>query len=147
MEGQKSGTNWLAIVLGVILVGIICVGGFFGLQYIMGNDGTETEQPPPGETIIVPTVIVPTQEIPPTQPPEQPTQPPEIPTEEPPVEEPPTEGPPPEETPAQLPEVLPEEPGGSPGGGLPDVCGSVGSVGVGIGLVSLTAFKKRRSRS
>jgi serine/threonine protein kinase len=145
VEGQKGGTNWLAIVLGIIVIGVLCVGGFFGFRYLLAGQTTETPgvpptQPPPGATIIVPTVVFPTQEQPPTQPPLEPTQPPPEITEPPeqPTQPPeqPTEEPPQDEPPAQLPEEPPAEPGEPPSGGLPDICGSVGLIVIGIGLVS-----------
>lgn len=139
VEGKKGGTNWLAIIFGIIVVGILCVGGYFGLQYLLGVQATETPgvpptQPPPGATIIVPTVVFPTQEQPPTQPPPEITELPEQPTEESPQDEPP----------AQLPQEPPAEPGEPPSGDLPELCGSVGIVIGGIAMVGATTYKRRK---
>jgi len=115
---QPKGTNWTAIILGVLLLVVICGGfSFFVLPRLMEDQGTDVGQP----TAIQP---LPTQPLPP----------PEQPTEAPPVE------PPPE----QLPEQLPEEPSEPPSGGLPDICGSIGGVG-GLVLVSVLLSKKRRN--
>jgi serine/threonine-protein kinase len=163
LEGQRGGTNWLAIVLGIIVVGILCVGGFFGFRVLMGDQGAETPeapptQPPPGATIIVPTVVFPTQgPLPtqppaptqpppePTQPPLEPTQPPEQPTEEapPPDEAPPEEGAM-DEPPALLPDAPPADRERPQIGDLPELCGSVGFIVIGLGLVSVTRLKKKR---
>jgi len=120
---QPKGTNWTAIILGVLLVAVLC-GGFaiFVLPNLRNGQETDVAQP---------TAIQPL--------PEQPTlaPPPDQPTEAPPVE--PTVEPPAE----QLPEQLPEEPSGPPSGGLPDICGSIGGVG-GLVLVSVLVAKKRR---
>lgn len=96
---QPKGTNWTAIILGVLLVTVICGGLFFLVPRLMDGQGTDgiqptAEQPLPEQPTVAP---------PPEQPPEQP----------------------PEEPPAQL----PEDPSDSPGNGLPDVCGSIGGVG------------------
>ena len=116
---QPKGTNWIAIILGVLLVAVLC-GGFWFFVLPNFSDGQETD------------VVQPTAEQPL---PEQPTlaPPPEQPTEAPPVE------PPPE----QLPEQLPEEPSKPPSDGMPDICGSIGGVG-GLVLVSVLMARKRR---
>jgi len=114
---QPKGTNWTAIILGVLLLVVLCGGfSFLILPRLMGDQGTD---------IVQPTAIQPL--------PEQPTAapPPAEPTEVPPIEQPP--------------EQLPEEPSEPPsGGGLPDVCGSIGGVG-GLVLVSVLMAKKRRN--
>lgn len=113
---QPKGTNWTAIILGVLLVVVLCGGfSFFVLPRLMGDDGTD--------------VIQPTAELPL---PEQPTAapPPEQPTEAPPIEQPP--------------EQLPEEPSEPPDFELPEVCGSIGGAG-GLVLVSVLMAKKRRN--
>jgi len=112
---QPKGTNWAAIILGVLLLVVLCGGfSFFILPRLMGDQGTD---------IVQPTAIQPL--------PEQPTvaPPPEQPTEAPPIEQPP--------------EQLPEEPSEPPSGGLPDICGSIGGVG-GLVLVSVVMTRKRR---
>lgn len=143
VESQKEGTNWLAIILGVLLVGALCVGGFFGVRYLLGARGTETAEPlptqPPGVTVIVPTVVLPTQ-----PPPDRPTRPPQEPPTEPP-QEPPTEEPPIEEPPEA---VQPLPPGENPPGDqpeLPDVCGSVGMAGaIAVLGIAMGSSKRRR---
>ena len=116
---QPKGTNWTAIILGGLLLVVLCGGfSFFILPRLMGDQGTD---------IVQPTAIQPL--------PEQPTvaPPPELPPEAPPIEQPPE----------QLPEQLPEEPSEPPGGGgLPDICGSIGGVG-GLVLVSVLMVRKR----
>jgi len=119
---QPKGTNWTAIILGVLLLAVLCGGfSFFILPRLRGDQGTD---------IVQPTAIQPL--------PEQPTvaPPPEQPTEAPPIEQPPE----------QLPEQLPEEPSEPPsGGGVPDICGSIGGVG-GLVLVSVVMTRKRRKQ-
>jgi len=113
---QPKGTNWAAIILGVLLLVVLCGGfSFFILPRLMGDQGTD---------IVQPTAIQPL--------PEQPTlaPPPEQPTEAPPVE-PPTE-------------QLPDEPSAPPDFELPEVCGSIGGAG-GLVLVSIVINKKRRN--
>jgi len=118
---QPKGTNWTAIILGVLLLAVLCGGfAFFVLPNL--RDGQETD-------VIQPTAIQPLPEQPTAAPP-----PPEQPTEVPPAE-PPTE---------QLPEQLPEGPSEPPNDGLPDICGSIGGVG-GLVLVSVLMAKKRRN--
>lgn len=96
---QPKGTNWTAIILGVMLVAVICGGLFFIVPRLMDGQGEDVVQP----TAVQPLPEQPTEAPPPEQPPEQP----------------------PEEPPAQLPEI----PSDSPGNGLPDICGSIGGVG------------------
>jgi serine/threonine-protein kinase len=137
VERDKGGPNWLAIILGVLMVGALCLGAMLIVPGFLGAEETEQvgpppTEPPPGVTVIVPTVVLPTQE-PPTEPPEQPTEAPEQPTE------------PPEE-PTEPPEQPTDEPPteGPPGGGLPEVCGSIGLIVGGIGLVGANTFRRRR---
>ena len=119
---QPKGTNWTAIILGGLLLVVLCGGfSFFILPRLMGDQGTD---------IVQPTAIQPL--------PEQPTvaPPPELPPEAPPIEQPPE----------QLPEQLPEEPSEPPGGGgLPDICGSIGGVG-GLVFVSVMMTRKQRKQ-
>ena len=115
---QPKGTNWTAIILGVLLVAVVCGGfAFFVLPNL--RDGQETEVLPPVAEQPLPT---------------QPAPPPEQPTEAPPVELPP------EEPPAQL----PEEPSESPDFELPEVCSSAGGAGA-LVLMSVLMTKKRRN--
>lgn len=112
---QPKGTNWTAIILGMLLLVVICGSfSFFILPRLMGDDGTDIGQP----TAIQPLPEQPTVAPPPEQPPEAPT-----------IEQPP--------------EQLPEEPSEPPGGGLPDICGSISGVGS-LALVSVLMTKKRR---
>jgi len=117
---QPKGTNWTAIILGVLLLVVLCGGfSFFILPRLRGDQGTD---------IVQTTAIQPL--------PEQPTvaPPPEQPTQAPPIEQPPE----------QLPEQLPEEPSEPPsGGGVPNICGSIGGIG-GLVLVSVVITRKRR---
>ena len=120
----KKGTSWLAIVLGVLLLIVICVGAYLILPGLMGDQETAPEPPPVEETVAPP----------PTQPPQEPTQPPPEPTQ-PPVEQPPVE---------QPPTVQPPEGGG---GILDQICG--GAAGLGISSVVLSgvfALRKRKKK-
>ncbi len=145
VEGQKRGTNWVALILGIILVSILFIGGILGFRYLTQERGTETGvqlpiQPPAGPTIIVPTVVFPTQEPQPTQPPEQPTQPPEQPTQLP--DEPPGEQLP-DENPPQITEEPQDGRGGQLAGNLPESCGSIGFISFGVALVITARHRKR----
>ena len=65
VEGQKGRTNWVALVLGTLLVSVLCIVGFLGFRYLTQEQRTDngeivTTLPPSGPTIIVPTVIFPT---------------------------------------------------------------------------------------
>jgi serine/threonine-protein kinase len=117
---QAKGTNWTAIILGVLLVAVIAAAAFLIIPPLLqGDEGT----------------------IAPTQPPvEQPTEPPVEQPTEPPVEQP-TE-PPAEPPPEQLPEVPDNE---LPGGGLPDICGSIGMI-VGISVLGVMWSHPKRKR-
>jgi len=127
---QQKGTNWLAIIFGVILVGIICLGAVYFVPRLLGE---ATETPPavgqPTQPPVEVTVVIPTREPKPTEPPEQPTEPPEEPTQ-------PPEGP--EE---------PTEPGEPPGEGPPgDICGSVGFVFAAAVFWGAASYKKHRRK-
>jgi serine/threonine protein kinase len=111
-------TNWLAIVLGILLILAICLGGYFIIQGLRDSAAGDTPVPteaPPVEETVAPE---------PTEPPQEPTQPPvEQPTEEPP-------------TAVQLPEE---------GGGILDqICG--GSIGLIISSVVLSGVVFIRKR-
>jgi len=115
---QAKGTNWIAIVLGVLLVAVVVWGAFLVIPPLLqGGDGTIAPTQPPVEQ---PTVI-------------QPTQPPEVQPTEP--------------SPEQTQEQPPEQPDNSlPGGGLPNVCGSFGIVsGFAVLGIILAYPKSRRS--
>jgi serine/threonine protein kinase len=115
---QPKGTNWTAIILGVLLVAVLCGGfAFFVLPNL--GDNQETDVPPPTSEQPLPTQPAP----PPEQPPEQS---------------------PPEQPPAQLPAEPPEEPSQPPDFELPEVCGSIGGVG-GLALMSVLMARKRRN--
>ncbi len=136
---QKQ-TNWLAIVLGVLLVGALCVGGFFVMRWLLGDQDTgEATQPP-----IQVTVELPTREPKPTKPP-KPTDVPPEPTQPPaPTEVPPEPTQPPEEGPA------PTQPPGGGEGGIGDIldqiCGSAGIAGAVIVFGGASSLKKRKKR-
>jgi serine/threonine protein kinase len=78
---QPKGTNWVAIILGVLLVGALCLGAAIFLPDVL-------------ESISGATPAAPIQPAPSEQPPEKPPeQPPEQPPQEPPAaEQPPAEG-------------------------------------------------------
>jgi serine/threonine protein kinase len=108
---QPKGTNWTAIILGVLLVAVIAAAAFLIIPPLLQGDEAE---------------------VAPTQPPvEQPTQPPEEQPTEPPAEEP-TELPP-----EQTLEQPPEQPDNElPGGGTPGICSSLG-MAAGIAVLGL----------
>jgi serine/threonine protein kinase len=118
---QPKGTNWAAIILGVLLLGLLSLALILILPGLQNEEEAQPTPPPVEVTVEMP-----------TQPPvEQPTAPPEQPTL------------PPEQPPAEVPEQLPEEPDDS-GGGLPGICGSIPLAG---GLVALSGvFAARRRR-
>ncbi len=133
----KKGTNWLAIILGVALLAVLCLCvvlvGPRVLDYVAGRTPEPTQ--PIEVTVVLPTREErPTREPPPTEPEQPPTEPVEPPPTEP-VEPPPTEpGEPPDATPP-------------PGGGLPEVCGSVGFLGGAAILGGVVSANRRRKRS
>ena len=132
---QSKGTNWVAIALGALLVGVLCVAAAVLIVPRLQEDGeAQPTQPPVEVTAEIPT------EAPPV---EQPTTPPEQPTEPPPPEQP-TE-PPPEQPTEEAPEQLPEDPDDS-GGGLPDLCGSTTLAGGMVILGGVMATRRRRTR-
>jgi serine/threonine protein kinase len=117
---QPKGTNWTAIILGVLLVAVLAAAAFLIIPPLLQGDEAE---------------------VAPTQPPvEQPTQPPvEQPTE--PPQEQPTQ-PPPEQTLEQPPEVPDDE---LPGGGTPGICSSL-AMALGIAVLGLVlAYPKRNA--
>lgn len=116
---QPKGTNWAAIILGIVLV-VICLGCLF---LILPNLLDGEEAAPPQEQ----TLEQPTPELLPTNPP-LPTEPPDE----------PAEPPPPDQLP-ENPEQLPTDPGGQ----LHDICRSVGGTGL-LALFGMVASIKRR---
>lgn len=145
VQSQKGRTSWLAIVMGIIVIGLLCIGGFLAFRYLTQDQRTETGellpiQHPAGPTIIVPTIVLPTREPRPSQPAVEPTNPPVEPTQ-PPVE--PTDEQPSEESPSQPTEESQEGRGGQLAGKLPEPCGSVGFISLGLVLVSATRIRKR----
>ncbi len=113
----EKGTNWLAIVLGGLLIVLFCVGAYLIIPGILG-DQEATPEAPPVEATVAP---------PPTEIPPEPTQPPvEQPTEEPP-----------------LAEQLPEEGGGI----LDQICGgSAGLIISSVVLSGVFALRKRKKK-
>lgn len=148
VEGQKSRTSWLAVVLGILVISILCIGGFLVFRYLVQEQRSETGEmlpglPPSGPTIIVPTVVLPTREPRPTLPVLEPTAPAEEPNQ-PPVE--PTDEPQPDDYPPALTEESPDGPGGQLAGKLPDSCGSIGFITVGTAMVVSTRRRKQLHR-
>jgi serine/threonine protein kinase len=125
---QPKGTNWAAIILGVLVVGLLGLALILILPRL-GNGEEAQPTPPPPET---------TTEMP-TQPPVEVTV--EMPTQ-PPVEQPTQESPPDQPT-AEAPEQLPEGPDDS-GGGLPGICGSIPLTGGLVALGGVFAARRRR---
>jgi serine/threonine protein kinase len=126
---QKKGGSWIAIVLGVIVVLILCVGAIIVYQVYMENKSATPISPtqPAGQPTQIPPIIIlptqppavtnvlPTNEPRPTRPPlELPTNPPEQPTQ-------------PPQQPPQVEQPIYPPAQASPGGGLLP-CGSVGLI-------------------
>lgn len=127
----KKGPNWLAIILGLLLVIIICFAGvYLGNRLLTNPDQPPTEQPP-----IEVTIIPPTREERPTREP-RPTEPPiEASPTSPDIEPPPTE---PIEPPIETP------PGGDgPGDIIGEICGSTGML---IGIVAMVGLNRTYRR-
>ena len=137
----KSGTNWVAIILGVFVVLALCIGGIFIYQVYTQNQSATPGAPTqpvaqPTQPVVQPTQpppvtqVLPTREPAPTRPPlELPTSPPEQPTQ-PAVQPPQVEQP--IATPAQ----------GTPGtGSLP--CGSVGLIAVPMVVLGASRLTKK----
>lgn len=123
---QKSGSNWVGILLGILVVIALCIAaGVFFPQIKEAISGTE----------VPPVVTEPVQ-----PPPIEPTKPPEAKPTKPPVEKP-TEPPADSGTPVNLP-ALPEDGGGSK---LPDICASVGMLG-GTALFGFIWTSRRRQK-
>ena len=130
---QSKGTNWLAIIMGILLLGVICLGAVFFIPKLLGEKDTaviETQTP------IEQTVVRPTRERP-TKPPEQPTEPPQVqptdlpqvqPTDLPPIEEPPNDG-------IDIKEII------------GNLCSSIGLAFGAIAYVSVISFRKRKKES
>jgi serine/threonine protein kinase len=129
----KSGSGWVALSVGAIILIGLCVGAFLLYWVFMGGQNTAPSGPTQPPSI---TQVLPTQEPRPTrQPLERPTRPPEQPTESAPENDQPIY-PPPNES--------------APGGGLPQlpICGSTGFIGGALLLggvyVSLQRQKGRK---
>jgi serine/threonine protein kinase len=130
---QPKGTNWLAIVIGILLLGMICLGAIFFVPRLFGEKDTAVLAPqPPLEG----TAVHPTRERP-TKPPEQPTEPPQVqptdlpqvqPTDLPPIEEPPNDG-------IDMREII------------GNLCSSIGLAFGAIAYVSVISFQKRKKKS
>lgn len=73
-----STTNWTAIILGVLLVLVLCVGAVFLYKAVSGDDGTVPPEATPTEGMEAP----PTEAPPPTEPPAPPTEQPAPPTDD-----------------------------------------------------------------
>jgi serine/threonine protein kinase len=143
--GQKRGTNWVAIILGVFVVLALCIGGIFIYQVYTQNQsatpGAPTQpvaQPTQAPPIIIfptqpppVTQVLPTSEPNPTRPPlERPTSPPEQPTQ-------------PAEQPPQVEQPTPPPAQGTPGtGSLP--CGSVGLIVAPMVVLGASRLTKKR---
>jgi serine/threonine protein kinase len=115
---QAKSTNWTAIILGVLLIAVLAGAAYLILPGLLqGDEGGVAPTQPPVEQ---PPVVEPTQPsvVQPTElPVEQPTeQPPEVPDNE------------------------------LPGGGLPDICGSIGMAGGIAALGIALTYSKRRRR-
>jgi serine/threonine-protein kinase len=117
----KKGTNWVAVILGGILIVVLCIAAYQIVPGLIGDQETPPA-PPPVEATAPPA---------PTEPPVEPTQPPEVqptqPPEEPPVVEQPIE--------------QPEEGGGI----LDDLCGSIGFIGGAVIFAGLLRFRRRQT--
>ncbi|MEE8568357.1 MAG: serine/threonine-protein kinase [Anaerolineales bacterium] len=112
----KKGFNWTGVILGVLLVAVLCLGAIVLGPMVMDYFNPEVE----------PTMEAPTAEVPTA----------EVPTELPPDEEP-------EPPPVETPEIeLPIE----DGGGLTEICNSLGLAG-GIVLGGGIMARRRRRRS
>jgi hypothetical protein len=133
VEGQKKGTNWVGIILMVFLALALCIGAIFVYQVYMQNQSATPGEPT--QPVVQPTqapgvtLVLPTQEPRPTQPPaELPTNPPEQPTlppEQP--AQPPEQPTPPPEQPPQVEQPIASPPQDTPGAGSP-LCGSLGLI-------------------
>jgi eukaryotic-like serine/threonine-protein kinase len=165
VAGQKKGANWVAIILGVFLVLVLCIGAIFIYRMYSQNQSAAPEAPtqvppviilpsqPPAVTQVLPTREPrPTNEPPPTQPPDQPTTPAEQPTQ--PEQQPlPTQPPDQPTTPAEQPTQPPqiEQPIYPPVQERPRTdlpfCGSVGLIGAPLVVIGANRLsKKKRGR-
>ena len=124
VQQPQKRTNWVAIILGIVLVGILIGGAFLIIPPLLEDDDVAevTEEPPIEE---------------PTAPPvEQPT--------EPPIEQP-TE-PPAEQPPGEDPTEDPQSPGSELPEGLPDFCYSIGFA-AGIAVFGITVAAKKHKKN
>ena len=124
---EKKGFNWTGFILGALIVVVLCLGAV-----VLGPMVMDALNPPAEPVAEAPTTEAPIVE--------EPTA--EVPTVEAPTAEPPTEAPPEEESPpGETPEITPPLPPG--GGGLPEICSSLGLAG---GLVLGGGWMARRRR-
>ena len=129
---QKSGTNWMGIFLGGIVVILMCLCAIVVVPKVidaLGEQSDEVAAEPTAEVLPEPTEI-PIEEIEPTR------EPAELPTREP-DEQPPEQAPPSEEDPSagQLPAA-------SDGGS--QICGSLGFAGGFILLGGVFSFRRKK---
>jgi serine/threonine-protein kinase len=117
----KKGTNWVAVILGGILIVVLCIAAYQIVPGLIGDQETPTEEPP----------VEATAPPAPTEPPLEPTQPPEVQPTQPPGETPEIE------QPIELPE------GG--GGILDDLCGSIGFIGGAVIFAGVLRFRRRQT--
>ena len=126
----KKGFNWSAFIIGVLVIAVLCLGAV-----VLGPMVMDALNPPAEPVAEAPTTEAPIVE--------EPTA--EVPTVEAPTAEPPTEAPPEEESPpGETPEITPPLPPG--GGGLPEICSSLGLAG-GLVLGGGWMARRRRRRS
>jgi serine/threonine protein kinase len=131
VQESKKGPNWVAIILGGIIVVLICVCVSLAAPRVMEVLNPQATQP-----VEVKPIEPQPEERPTREPIELPERPPEQPPEQPPPEQPPEAGQPPEEAPA-----------GETGGiNFPGCTGSLGAAG-GIVLMGGALSIKRRKRS
>jgi serine/threonine-protein kinase len=119
----KKGFNWTGFILGVLLVAVLCLGAI-----VLGPMVMDALNPPTDPGVEAPTAEVPIVEAP---------------SAEPPTEAPPEEEPPSEETPEITQPDLPID----GGGGLTEICNSLGLAG---GIVlggGIMARKRRRTKT
>ena len=117
----KKGTNWVAVILGGILIVVLCIAAYQIVPGLIGDQETPTEQPP----------VEATAPPAPTEPPLEPTQPPEVQPTQPPGETPEIE----------QPIERPEEGGGI----LDDLCGSIGFIGGAVIFAGVLRFRRRQT--
>ncbi len=118
----KKGFNWTGLILGVLLVAVLCLGAIVLGPMVMDSLNPEVE--PVDPVVEAPTMEAPTAEVPTEPPPDEEVEPPPV------------------ETPEIEPPDLPIE----DGGGLTEICNSLGLTG-GIVLGGGIIARRRRRRS